>query len=54
MEKYKKANELVKTLCVDEKLAKIPLRRLVELQLCKQKNLNGVGENCHVNREICV
>ncbi|MER0442811.1 hypothetical protein [Emticicia sp. W12TSBA100-4] len=51
MEKYRKANELGKTLRVEEKLAKIPLRELVERQLCKQKNLNGVGGNCPVQRE---
>ncbi len=54
MEKYKKANELDKTLRIEEKLAKIPIRGLVADPLCKQKNLNRVGENCPVNREMCV
>jgi hypothetical protein len=33
MEKYKKANELSKTLRIEEKLANIPLRGLVASQL---------------------
>ncbi|GAB2622509.1 hypothetical protein GCM10027035_17890 [Emticicia sediminis] len=37
MEKYKKANELGKTLQIEEKLAKIPLRELVARQVYKQK-----------------
>jgi hypothetical protein len=38
MEKYKKANELDKTLQVKGKLANIPLRGFVANPLCKQKN----------------
>ncbi|MER0442819.1 hypothetical protein [Emticicia sp. W12TSBA100-4] len=52
MEKYKKANELDKTLRVEEKFAKIPLRGLVASLLCKQKILNRVGENCPVRQKL--
>jgi len=39
MEKYKKANELDKTLRNLEKLANIPCRGLVASPLCKQAKL---------------
>ncbi len=54
MEKYKKANEWRNNLSFGEKLANIPLRELVEDQLCKQETRLGEPECCLVAKKIGV